>query len=88
MAVLGATGYIGRFVVLELVKRGFQVLAVTRPSSGIGSKQKVSDVEKVTYLSVRRKRWSDLCVVSSLVWGGARRAAADQAPFYALLTLQ
>uniref|UniRef100_A0A1D1ZW41 Divinyl chlorophyllide a 8-vinyl-reductase, chloroplastic n=2 Tax=Auxenochlorella protothecoides TaxID=3075 RepID=A0A1D1ZW41_AUXPR len=46
VAVLGATGYIGRFVVLELVKRGFQVLAVTRPSSGIGSKQKVSDVEK------------------------------------------
>lgn len=50
VTVVGATGYIGRFVVLELVKRGFQVLAVTRPASGIGSKQKVADVEQVGLL--------------------------------------
>ena len=45
VAVFGATGYIGRFVVRELVARGYDVVAVTRGSSGIGGKQGVRDVE-------------------------------------------
>ena len=39
VAVFGATGYIGRFVVKELVERGYQVMAFARESSGIGGCQ-------------------------------------------------
>ena len=39
VAVFGATGYIGRFVVKELVQRGYQVMAFARESSGIGGRQ-------------------------------------------------
>ncbi|KAE9599009.1 hypothetical protein Lal_00043928 [Lupinus albus] len=39
--VVGATGYIGKFVVKELVKRGFNVIAIARERSGIkGSSDK------------------------------------------------
>uniref|UniRef100_A0A7N0UQ12 Divinyl chlorophyllide a 8-vinyl-reductase, chloroplastic n=1 Tax=Kalanchoe fedtschenkoi TaxID=63787 RepID=A0A7N0UQ12_KALFE len=39
--VVGSTGYIGKFVVKELVKRGYNVIAVARERSGIrGSKSK------------------------------------------------
>ncbi|XP_021771177.1 divinyl chlorophyllide a 8-vinyl-reductase, chloroplastic-like [Chenopodium quinoa] len=33
--IVGSTGYIGKFVVKELVKRGFNVIAVAREKSGI-----------------------------------------------------
>ncbi|CAH9133779.1 unnamed protein product [Cuscuta epithymum] len=36
--VVGSTGYIGSFVVTELVKRGFNVIAVARERSGIRGK--------------------------------------------------
>ncbi|VFQ83311.1 unnamed protein product [Cuscuta campestris] len=36
--VVGSTGYIGKFVVKELVKRGFNVIAVCRERSGIKGK--------------------------------------------------
>uniref|UniRef100_A0A1J3JDC2 Divinyl chlorophyllide a 8-vinyl-reductase, chloroplastic n=1 Tax=Noccaea caerulescens TaxID=107243 RepID=A0A1J3JDC2_NOCCA len=36
--VVGSTGYIGRFVVKELIKRGFNVIAVAREKSGIRGK--------------------------------------------------
>lgn len=39
VVVFGATGYIGRFVVKELLKRGFRVVAFARESSGIGGRQ-------------------------------------------------
>ena len=39
VVVFGATGYIGRFVVKELVQRGYQVVAFARERSGIGGKQ-------------------------------------------------
>ena len=35
VVVFGATGYIGRFVVKELVKRGYQVVAGCRDRSGV-----------------------------------------------------
>ena len=44
VAVFGATGYIGRFVVKELVERGYQVMAFARESSGIGGRQSQADV--------------------------------------------
>lgn len=43
--VVGATGYIGKFVVRELVKRGYQVVAFCREKSGIGGKQGMEDVK-------------------------------------------
>ncbi|GMI69799.1 3,8-divinyl protochlorophyllide a 8-vinyl reductase, PALE-GREEN AND CHLOROPHYLL B REDUCED 2 [Hibiscus trionum] len=36
--VVGSTGYIGKFVVKELVNRGFNVIAVAREISGIRGK--------------------------------------------------
>ena len=39
VVVFGATGYIGRFVVKELVQRGFNVVAFARERSGIGGRQ-------------------------------------------------
>lgn len=37
--VAGATGYIGKFVVRELVTRGYDVVALARPRSGVGAAQ-------------------------------------------------
>ena len=39
VVVFGATGYIGRFVVKELVERGYQVVAFARACSGVGGRQ-------------------------------------------------
>lgn len=36
--IVGATGYIGKFVVKEMVKRGYNVIAIAREKSGIGGK--------------------------------------------------
>lgn len=44
--VVGATGYIGKFVVRELVSRGYNVVAFARERSGIGGKQTAEDVQK------------------------------------------
>ncbi|KAL8208307.1 hypothetical protein R6Q57_007719 [Mikania cordata] len=41
--VVGSTGYIGNFVVKELVKRGFNVIAVCREKSGIRGKNSKED---------------------------------------------
>ncbi|KAL4427872.1 hypothetical protein ABPG75_001961 [Micractinium tetrahymenae] len=44
--VVGATGYIGKFVVRELVSRGYNVVAFARERSGIGGKQTAEDVQR------------------------------------------
>eukprot|EP00252_Welwitschia_mirabilis_P012222 TRINITY_DN27156_c0_g1_i1.p1 TRINITY_DN27156_c0_g1~~TRINITY_DN27156_c0_g1_i1.p1 ORF type:complete len:449 (+),score=82.59 TRINITY_DN27156_c0_g1_i1:108-1454(+) len=44
--VVGSTGYIGKYVVKELVKRGYNVFAVARERSGIGGKLKKEDTLK------------------------------------------
>ncbi|KAK8483049.1 hypothetical protein V6N13_037697 [Hibiscus sabdariffa] len=41
--VVGSTGYIGKFVVKELVNRGFNVIAVARERSGIRGKNSKED---------------------------------------------
>ena len=47
MLVVGATGYIGKFVVRELVKRGYDVVALARERSGVGGKATRDDVQRV-----------------------------------------
>ena len=46
--VLGATGYIGKFVVKELLRRGYDVTAFARPKSGIKGRSSKEDVQKVS----------------------------------------
>ncbi|KAH0781949.1 hypothetical protein KY290_001547 [Solanum tuberosum] len=41
--VVGSTGYIGKFVVKELISRGFNVIAVAREKSGIKGKNSKDD---------------------------------------------
>ena len=45
--VVGATGYIGKFVTKELARRGYNVVALSREKSGVGGKQSKEDVMKV-----------------------------------------
>ncbi len=47
--VVGATGYIGKFVVKELIKRGFDVVAFAREKSGIGGKASKDDTVKARH---------------------------------------
>lgn len=62
--VVGSTGYIGKFVVQELVKRGFNVIAVSRERSGI--KGKNSKEETLQNLSGANVCFSDVTSLDSL----------------------
>ena len=57
--VVGATGYIGKFVVRELVNRGYDVVALARERSGVGGKATRDDVQRVRAGS--RKSGSATC---------------------------
>ncbi|CAI5985053.1 unnamed protein product [Closterium sp. NIES-65] len=46
VVVVGPTGYIGKFVTRELIKRGYNVTAVARERSGIGGKKSAEDTAK------------------------------------------
>lgn len=62
--VVGSTGYIGKFVVKELIKRGFNVIAVSRERSGI--KGKNSKEETLQNLSGANVCFSDVTSLDSL----------------------
>lgn len=62
--VVGATGYIGKFVVRELVSRGYNVVAFARERSGIGGKQTAEDVKKE--LAGADVRFGDVMSMDSL----------------------
>ncbi|XP_019172883.1 PREDICTED: divinyl chlorophyllide a 8-vinyl-reductase, chloroplastic isoform X2 [Ipomoea nil] len=62
--VVGSTGYIGRFVATELVKRGFSVIAIARERSGIrGSNSKEDTLQQLSGANVC---FSDVTELSSL----------------------
>ena len=48
--VVGATGYIGKFVVKELIKRGYNVVPFAREKSGVGGKAGMEDTKQVSFL--------------------------------------
>lgn len=62
--VVGSTGYIGKFVVKELVKRGFNVMAVSRERSGI--KGKNNKEETLQQLNGANVCFSDVTNLDSL----------------------
>lgn len=62
--VVGSTGYIGRFVVTELVKRGFNVIAIAREKSGIRGKNSKEDTLQL--LSGADVCFSDVTELSTL----------------------
>lgn len=47
--VVGPTGYIGRFVVKELIRRGYQVTVFAREKSGVGGKTSRQQTAKVSF---------------------------------------
>jgi nucleoside-diphosphate-sugar epimerase len=55
--VAGCTGYIGRFVTKELIKRGYQVVAFSREKSGVGGKKSMDDVKSEYVLRLRLSVW-------------------------------
>ncbi|XP_074272445.1 divinyl chlorophyllide a 8-vinyl-reductase, chloroplastic [Silene latifolia] len=62
--VVGSTGYIGKFVVKELIKRGFNVIAIAREKSGIKGKYgKDETVSQLTGANVCFSDVSDLGVL-------------------------
>ncbi|KAL5541794.1 hypothetical protein UlMin_009504 [Ulmus minor] len=62
--VVGSTGYIGKFVVKELVSRGFNVIAIAREKSGI--KGKKSKEETLNELKGANICFSDVTNLDSL----------------------
>lgn len=62
--VVGSTGYIGKFVVKELVKRGFNVIAVAREKSGI--RGRYGKEETLTQLNGANVCFSDVTNLDDL----------------------
>ncbi|CAH8392022.1 unnamed protein product [Eruca vesicaria subsp. sativa] len=62
--VVGSTGYIGRFVVKELVSRGFNVIAVAREKSGVRGKN--NKEETLKQLKGANVCFSDVTDITSL----------------------
>jgi len=68
--VVGATGYIGKFVVRELVTRGYDVVSFVRERSGIGLKTTVEEVR--AQLKGSEVRFGDVSSMESLLKNGIR----------------
>ncbi len=68
--VVGATGYIGKFVVRELVTRGYDVVSFVRERSGIGSTTTADEVR--TQLKGSEVRFGDVSSMDSLMKNGIR----------------
>lgn len=73
--VVGATGYIGKFVVKELVARGYDVVAFARERSGIGGKQGAEDVRRE--LPGADVRFGDVMSIESLKREGFQGKKVD-----------
>ena len=78
--VVGATGYIGKFVVKELMKRGYNVVAFAREKSGVGGKAGMEDTKQVSFSPARPLQGlSYSCQLPSLC---GRQGSGDTGPAY------
>jgi len=73
--VVGATGYIGKFVVRELVSRAYDVVSFVRERSGIGSATTADEVRK--QLRGSEVRFGDVSSMDSLRSNGFRGERFD-----------
>jgi divinyl chlorophyllide a 8-vinyl-reductase len=71
----GATGYIGRHVARELVRRGYEVVCFARERSGIGGAQTPDAAQRA--LAGSEVRFGDVCDPSSLRQRGVRNESFD-----------
>ncbi len=73
--VVGATGYIGKFVVRELVARGYKVVSFARERSGVNA----STTSELTrqQLQGSEVRFGDVCDMNSLMKDGIRGETFD-----------
>ncbi|RXK87518.1 NAD(P)-dependent oxidoreductase [Chlorobaculum sp. 24CR] len=73
--VVGATGYIGKFVVRELVARGYEVVSFARPRSGVNA----STTEEQTRRELKGSevRFGDVSDMASLLKHGIRSEHFD-----------
>jgi len=68
--VVGATGYIGKFVVRELVARGYEVVSFARERSGVGSMTGAGETR--AQLKGSEVRFGDVGSMESLMQRGIR----------------
>ena len=73
--VVGATGYIGKFVVRELVARGYDVVSFVRERSGIGAQTTADEVRK--QLRGSAVRFGDVSSMDSLMKNGIKGEHVD-----------
>ena len=73
--VVGATGYIGKFVVRELVARGYDVVSFVRERSGVGSTTTADEVR--VQLKGSMVRFGDVGSIDSLMNDGFRNERFD-----------
>lgn len=66
--VVGATGYIGKFVVRELVARGYDVVSFARERSGVGSMTRADETR--AQLQGSEVRFGDVSNMDSLMKNG------------------
>lgn len=73
--VVGATGYIGKFVVRELVKRGHEVVSFARERSGVGASTSADETRK--QLKGSEVRFGDVSSMDSLLKNGIKGECFD-----------
>ncbi len=73
--VVGATGYIGKFVVRELVSRGYEVVSFARERSGIDAATGAEETRR--QLQGSEVRFGDVCDQASLLREGIRGERFD-----------
>ncbi len=73
--VAGSTGYIGKFVVRELVSRGYEVVSFARRRSGVNSN--TTEEQTRRELAGSEVRFGDVCSMESLLNDGFRGEPFD-----------
>ncbi len=73
--VVGATGYIGKFVVRELVSRGYEVVSFARERSGVGATTRADELR--SQLKGSEVRFGDVSSMDSLMKQGIRNEHFD-----------